>query len=115
MNARDGLVRIRERLVENGARPETLKLVDTMISRASGSESESVQATQAQLVRLLIRTPVANGNVDVYDDLVRLEEEFQVATAARRAEAEAIANRPPPKSKKYYKQLKEQEKRERGG
>jgi hypothetical protein len=115
MNARDGLVRIRERLVENEARPATLKLVDTMISRASGVESENVQATQAQLLRLLIRTPVANSDVGVYDDLVRLESEVQEASARRAAEAEALASKPVPKTKKYYKQLKEQSKRERGG
>jgi hypothetical protein len=114
MNARDGLLRIRERLVVNDARGETLKLVDQMIDRASGTESENVQATQAQLIRLLIRTPVANSNVGVYDDLVRLESEVQDAAARRAAEAEAAASRPVPKSKKYYKQLKEQSKRQSG-
>lgn len=114
MNAREGLIRIRERLVENGARPETLKLVDTMIARASGYETENVQATQSQLIRLLIRTPAANANVGIYDDLVRLEQEVHEAAARRAAEAEALASRPIPKSKKYYKQLRAHEKRERG-
>ncbi|RIK45694.1 MAG: hypothetical protein DCC58_05620 [Chloroflexi bacterium] len=114
MNARDGLVRIRERLVENDARPSTLKLVDTMIDRASDAATEGVQATQAQLIRLLIRTPAANSDVGIYDDLVRLEAEVQEASARRMAEAEAAANRPLPKSRKYYKQQKQQNKRARG-
>ena len=114
MNARDGLMRIRERLVQNNARPATLKLVDTMITRASGVESESVQASQSQLIRLLIRTPAANGDVGIYDDLVRIEDEVQEGAVRRMAEADALASRPVPKTKKYYKQLKEQEKRERG-
>jgi hypothetical protein len=115
MNARDGLIRIRERLVDNEARPATLKLVDTMITRASGIETENVQATQSQLIRLLIRTPAANGDVGIYDDLVRIESEVQEAAVRRAAEADAAASKPIPKTKKYYKQLKEQERRQRGG
>jgi len=112
MNAAEGLERIRERLDANGARPETLNLVDTMITRASAPGSERAQATMAQLVRLLIRTPVANSNVGVYDDLVRLEAELQDAAARRAAEAAAEADKPLPKSKKFYKQQKEKAKRE---
>ena len=110
MNARDGLERIRERLVVNGARPETLRLVDTMIDRASAPGADRAQASLAQLARLLMRTPAANGNVGVYDDLARIEYEFQTVAAQRAAEAEAEANKPIPKSKKYYKQLKDKQK-----
>jgi hypothetical protein len=113
MNAREGLERIRERLEENGARAETLKLVDTMVVRASAPGSERAQASLSQLVRLLIRTPVANADVGVYDDLTRLEAELHDAAALRAAEREAEANRPLPKSKKFYKQQREREERER--
>ncbi len=112
MNARDGLERIRERLVENDAHPDTLSLIDTMISRASAPGAERAQASQAQLVRMLVRSPVATNNFNVYNDLVRLEAEVTEAAAQRAASAEAEADRPMPKSKKYYKQLKEREKRE---
>jgi hypothetical protein len=107
MNARDGLERIRERLVENRARPDTLKLVDTMIDRASAPGADRAQASQAQLIRLLMRTPAANSNNDVYNDLTRIEAEVTEVAQRRAAEAEAEANKPIPKSKKYYKQLKE--------
>jgi hypothetical protein len=107
MNARDGLERIRERLVENRARPATLTLVDTMIDRASEPGVAAAQATQAQLIRLLMRTPLANSNNDVYNDLTRIEAEVTEVAQRRAAEAEAEANKPVPKSKKYYKQLKE--------
>lgn len=112
MNARDGLERIRERLIENAAHHDTLALVDTMIDRASVPGAERAQASQAQLVRMLIRTPVSTNNFSVYNDLVRLEAEVTEAAAQRAAAAEAEADRPLPKSKKYYKQLKDREKRE---
>ncbi len=111
MNVRDGLERIRERLVENGAKAETLNLVDTMIDRASEPGSERAQASQSQLVRMLLRTPAARDNYVIYNDLAKLEEEVVEAAARRAAEAQAEADRPLPKSKKYYKQLKEKQKR----
>lgn len=114
MNAREGLERIRERLYEYDARTETLDLVDAMIKRASVPGADRAQASMSQLVRMLSRTPVANQNVDVYNDLVRLEEELENATARRRAEVEAEEARPLPKSKKFYKQQKAKEQSKRG-
>ena len=111
MNARDGLERIRERLAENDASIETLRYVDTMIDRASGPEMARVQSSQSQLLRMLTRTPIARDNFTIYNDLVKLEEEVNAASARRAAEAAAEADRPLPKSKKYYKQLREKEKR----
>lgn len=111
MNARDGLERIRERLIANRAEAATLDLVDTMIVRASAPGAESAQATMSQLVRMLVRTPVATNNFTVYNDLVKLEGEMDEATAIRNAQVEAEANRPMPKSKKYYRELKDKQKR----
>ena len=110
MNAREGLERIRERLETNDAKPETLKLLDTMIDRASTPESERAQATQSQLLKLLVRSPMATNNFAIYNDLVRLEEEVQGVAAQRAAQAAAEADRPMPKSKKYYRDLKAKEK-----
>lgn len=114
MNAREGLERIRDRLYEHDARTETLGLVDTMIKRASVPGADRAQASMSQLVRMLARTPVANQNVEVYNDLVRLEEELESSNARRRAEIEAEEAKPLPKSKKYYKQLKAKEQTKRG-
>jgi len=111
MNARDGLERIRERLEANGAMAETLDYVDTMIQRASDPQMANVQSSQAQLMRMLTRTPVATNNFNIYNDLVKLEEEVNEAAVKRAAAAAAEVDRPLPKSKKYYKQLKEKEKR----
>jgi hypothetical protein len=114
MNAHDGLLQIRDRLAARDARPETIQLVNTMIKRAAVPGAEKAQASLSQLVRMLARTPVANGNVGVYDDLVGLQDELESASADRAAQAAAEAARPIPKSKKFYKQRKEQEKRAAG-
>ncbi len=111
MNARDGLERIRERLAANGAKPETLRYVDTMIDRASDPQMASVQSSQSQLMRMLTRSQMARDNFSIYNDLVKLEEEVNELSVRRAAEAEAEADRPIPKSKRYYKELKAKEKR----
>ena len=114
MNAHDGLLMIRERLVARDARPATLQLVDAMVKRAAVPGAEKAQASLSQLVRMLARTPVANSDVGVYDDLVGLQDELEAVSAGRAAQAAEEANRPIPKSKKFYKQRKEQEKRAAG-
>jgi hypothetical protein len=111
MNAKDGLERIRERLIQNDAQAATLDLVDSMIARASAPGADRAQASQVQLVRLLIRTPVASNNYAIYNDLVKLEAELAEGAAKRAAELEAEAARPLPKSRKYYRELKEKQKR----
>ncbi len=115
MYVTDGLQRIRDRLVENGARPETLRLVDTIYRTASQPGADRAQvASLLELVRRLMRTPVANANVGVYDDLATLEEQMAAASAEAAARRAAEESRPLPKSKKYYKQLKEREERKQG-
>ena len=114
MNILNALERVRERLTENEARPATLKLVDDIAKTASTPGADRAQVrSMTDLVRRLMRTPVANQNVGVYDDLAVLEEQLEAQTAeiaAQKAEEEA---KPMPKSRKYYKQLKEKEKEEK--
>jgi predicted RNA-binding Zn ribbon-like protein len=110
MNLLYGLERIEERLVDNGARNETLSLVDTIRRTASRPGGDQAQVRSlVELVRRLMRTPVANANVGVYDDLAVLEEQLVEASAKASAEREAVESRPLPKSKKYYRALKEKE------
>ena len=110
MNILNALERIRELLEANQARPETLRLIDTIEKTASQPGADRAQVRSLlELVRRLMRTPVANSNIGVYDDLALLEE--QLTTAAARREAEE--SRPMPKPKKYYKQLREREARKR--
>ncbi|MCO5222522.1 MAG: hypothetical protein M9947_13205 [Thermomicrobiales bacterium] len=116
MNVLDGLQQIRERLVENDAEAASLATVDLFIKRASLPAAKNASAgSQLQLVRMLMRTAESNTNVRVYNDFVRLEEEMEQGAAqaqARRAEEDA---KPVPKTKKYYKDLKEREKKTQSG
>ena len=108
----EGLQIIRQRLVENGAAPETLALVDTIMQRAS-LPAAAAASTQSllQLVRMLARSPVASNNIAVYNDLMRLEEDLQSAAAQYHERMQAEESKPIPKTKKHYKQLKEREER----
>lgn len=114
MNILNALERVKDRLVENDARPETLKLVDSIAKTASTPGADRAQVRSVtDLVRRLMRTPVANQNVGVYDDLAVLEEQLESQTAEYAAQKEAEESRPMPKSRKYYKQLKEKEQQEK--
>lgn len=116
MNVLDGLQNIRARLVENGAESATLATVDLFIKRASlpAAKNASVNS-QLQLVRMLMRTPESNTNVRVYNDFVRLEEEMESAAAQAQERRDAEDARPVPKTKKYYKEQKEREKKTQSG
>ena len=110
MNVADGLKVVRDRLEEQGAAPETLKLVDLFVKRASmaGAAGASAQSL-VQLVRMLIRTKEANGNTIIYNDLARLEDTMMGQSAEYQARKAAEDAKPVPKSKKYYKDLKDKE------
>ena len=121
MNVSEGLQRIRERLLDNGAHRETIALVDGIAKRAALPAAQQASAQSLlQLARMLQRSPAATNNIDVYNDLLRLEEDLEAAGAAYRERmaaeermAEAAARQAnDPKSRKYYKQQKE---KERGG
>ena len=115
MNVVDGLKMIRQRLDANGAVDETLALVDMITKRASLPAAASAAAqSQLQLVRMLMRTPIADANTAIYNDLARLEEEIETVSTKRREEQEALDSRPEPKTKKFYKDQKEKAKAERG-
>lgn len=108
----DALQRVRQRLVENHARPETLALVDSVLTSAERSGGDRAQVRSLlELVRRLMRTPQANANITIYDDLAVLEEQL-VQQATQIAEMRAqLEERPAPKPRKYYRQLKERERR----
>lgn len=114
MNVVEGLQAIRDRLVENDADSATLAAVDLFLKRASLPAAQNAAATsQLQLVRMLMRTPASNANVQIYNDLARLEEELEVAAAHAYAVRAAEEAKPVPKTKKYYKQLKEREEKKK--
>src|SRR5688500_20196894 len=101
----EGLQIIRQRLVENGATPETLTLDDTIMQRAS-LPAAAAASTQSllQLVRMLARSPVASNNIAVYNDLLRPEEDLQSAAAQYHERLQAEEAKPNPKTQKHDKQ-----------
>ncbi len=114
MNVVDGLTTIRERLEEQDANEKTIKYVDIFIERAkTPGASNAGSPSLVQLMTLLMRNPIANGNTVIYNDLARLEESLRRSAsdiAARRAEEES---KPVPKTKKYYKDLKAKQAKEK--
>ena len=112
VNVLEGLQSIRLRLVENGAAPETLALVDTIMQRAALPAAAPASAQSLlQLTRMLARSPAANANITVYNDLLRLEEQLQAAGQQYHERVEAEAAKPVPKTKKHYKQIRDREER----
>jgi len=113
MNVTEGLKVIRERLIENNATAPTIAHVDDILKRAQvpsvgGASAQSL----LQLTRMLMRHPTAATKSAVYNDLSLLEEQLEgsaVATAKRAAEE---ADKPLPKTHKYYKELKDKEKKQ---
>ena len=111
MNVKEGLSEIRSRLIENGAKKETVKMVDMIYQRAAMPAAKDATATSMlQLVRMLMRNAVSNSNPAVYNDLVKLESQLEARAEeykALRDEEERMANPKDPKPKKYYKTHKD--------
>ncbi len=104
MNVQEGLQEIGSRLRDNGADPATLKLVDAISQRAALPAAASASAgSLLQLVRLLMRTPVASQNPVVYNDLSGLEADLEERAVETRKRIEEEESKPIPKLKKYYK------------
>jgi hypothetical protein len=108
MNVQEGLQEIKRRLEDNGANSKSIQVVETIQQRASLPAAASASATSLlQLVRMLMRSPVSNSDPIVYNDFVRIEADLEQRADQFRAQREAEEARPVPKSRKYYKSLKE--------
>ena len=113
MNVLEGLQIIRQRLVDNDAKPATLALVAAIAQRAALPAAQAASSQSLlQLVRMLQRTPVATKDIDVYNDLLRLEDEMSAASQRIMEQRAAEEARPAPKTKKHYKDLKEREQKQ---
>lgn len=110
MNVVDGLTTIRERLEAQNANPKTLSYVDVFIKRAqTPGASAAASASLTQLVKMLLRTPGSQDNTVIYNDLARLEESLTTSASEYMARKAAEDAKPVPKTKKYYKDLKDKE------
>jgi hypothetical protein len=104
MNVEQGLQHIHDRLIEQDADPATLKLVEAIMKRAALPAAATAAAgSHLQLVRLLMRTPVASQNPVVYNDLSAIEADLEQRAVETRKRVEEVEARPIPKLKKYYK------------
>lgn len=101
MRVTDGLLMIRERLVDNRAIADSTSMVDAYLRRAEGTDASA--RSLMELVRMLMRTPEAHKNSAVYNDLTLLEEQLTDASAIAQAERAREEARPTPKLKKEYK------------
>lgn len=113
MRVVDGLQTIRGRLEEQGADQKTLSYVDVFIKRAQtpGIESASVPSL-SQLVKMLIRNKGAQDTTAIYNDLAKLEETMNNSSAEYQARKALEDAKPLPKTKKYYQDLKEKQKKQ---
>jgi hypothetical protein len=110
MNVKEGLEEIRGRLIRNGADKKSLQVVDVIMQRAALPAAQQASAgSLLQLVRMLMRSPVANADPIVYNDFVKVEEELEVRSDEFRAQREAEDAKPVPKMKKFYKSQKEKQ------
>jgi hypothetical protein len=116
MNLVDGLGRVRAMLEANGAEPATLGAVDAVVANAESTRGGSTATAPSllQITRMLLKTPLASGNVRIYNDLTRLEEQLATRADAAAREREVLDARPMPKSKKFYKEQREREERTKG-
>lgn len=112
MNLVDGLEQIRSMLTANKATSATIATVDQILNNAAsmGATDNARAQSLLQITKMLMRTPAANGNVDIYNDLTRIEQQLTIRAndlAKERAEA---TERPMPKDKKFYKAQRERQK-----
>ena len=106
MNVVDNMIRLQQRLIERRAKPQTVAMLDqyiTLAQRVGGNEHTS----QLKVLHRLMRTPEANRDTAIYNDLAGIEEELESARDELAREREAIEARPMPKLHKYYKNRKD--------
>lgn len=112
MNLVDGLERIRTMLSANNADPATFAAVDLILDNAArmGANDNAKAQSLLQITKMLMRTPSSNGNVRIYNDLARIEQQLTIRANELAKERAEVADRPVPKDKKFYKAQREREK-----
>ena len=112
MNLVDGLERIRTMLTANHADPATFGTVDMILDNAArmGANDNAKAQSLLQITKMLMRTPASNGNVSIYNDLARLEQQLTIRANEMAQERADMVDRPVPKDKKFYKAQRDKEK-----
>jgi len=112
MNLVDGLERIRTMLTANQADPATFGVVDMILDNAArmGANDNAKAQSLLQITKMLMRTPASNGNVRIYNDLARIEQQLTIRANELAKERADVVDRPVPKDKKFYKAQRDKEK-----
>ena len=111
MNAYEQLEAIRDQLEQNGASEDSIELVDKFIKRAESERNSSTSFSQMMMLRHLLRQREAIDNYAIYNDLQEIIDGLE----GRRASDDDVRpayedNERHPRSRQYYKALKEKEK-----
>ncbi|HEY7340533.1 MAG TPA: hypothetical protein VH591_06615 [Ktedonobacterales bacterium] len=111
MNAYEQLEAIREQLEQNGASEDSIDLVDKFIKRAESERNSSTSFSQMMMLRHLLRQREAIDNYAIYNDLQEIIDGLEGRKASDDDVRPAYEdNEHHPRSRQYYKALKEKEK-----
>ncbi|HEX6544052.1 MAG TPA: hypothetical protein VF040_20020 [Ktedonobacterales bacterium] len=111
MNAYEQLESIRDQLEQNGASEDSIALVDKFIKRAESERHSTTSFSQMMMLRHLLRQREAIDNYAIYNDLQEIIDGIE----GRRGSDDDVRpayedNDRHPRSRNYYKALKEKEK-----
>lgn len=103
MNIYEQLEAVRDDLQARGAKTQTIRVVDDMLSRAQSQRDSSLSVSRLQVLRHAMSTPAVLNNEDVRLDFLALQGDLEEQAAQRAEERPAYEPDRRPKLKKYYK------------
>src|SRR5215470_4226760 len=111
MNAYEQLSLIRDQLELNGAHEDTIALVEKFVVRAESERLSQTSVPQIMMIRHLLKQREAIDNYAIYNDLQELIDGLEGRKASDDDVRPAYEdNERHPRSRQYYKALKEKEK-----
>lgn len=104
MNVYEQLQGVKADMQARGARPKSIRVIDSMIARAEQHKESALSMSRLQVLRQVMRTPDVLNDEDIRLDFIALEGDLEDAAAQRAETGPAFeeADRRP-KLKKYYK------------
>lgn len=103
MNIYEQLQSLKAELEERKARPQSVRVIDTMLTRASSERDSGMSVSRLQVLRHVMRMPEVLNDEDVRLDMLGLEGDLEEQAAQRSEQAPAYEEDRRPKLKKYYK------------
>jgi hypothetical protein len=104
MNIYEQLQGVKDDLVQRGARPKSIRVIDSMIQRADGQKDSGLSFSRLQVLRRVMQTPDVLNDEDIRLDFIALEGDLEEAASQRSDTVAAYENEDRrPKLKKFYK------------